>query len=60
MFKKILFYVSKIIFGSQYLDGYVTEDEKQEETPQFVPSSLFPNEVSKQIVTNFLKNKGRQ
>lgn len=54
MVDKIIVFVSRIIFGKQYMDGYIREPEKKE---VYKLSSLFPNEVAKEKATSVLGKK---
>lgn len=54
MVEKIVVFVSKIIFGKQYMEGYIIEPEEKEE---YRLISLFPNETAKEKVTSVLGRK---
>lgn len=44
MIEKVTKFVSKILFGKEFLDGYIKEPETKEE---YELVSLFPNELAK-------------
>ena len=52
MVDKIVVFVSRIIFGKQYLEGYITEPDRKEECRLI---SLFPNEVAKEKAISVLE-----
>lgn len=52
MIDKFVVFVSKIIFGRQYLEGYITEPEGKEE---YRLVSLFPNEIAREKAMSVLK-----
>lgn len=52
MIEKIVVFVSRIVFGKQYLDGYINEPEEKREY-KLMP--LFPNQLAKDKVTTVLK-----
>lgn len=54
MIEKIVMFVSKMIFGKQYLEGYITKYDEKED---FKLISLFPNEQAKEKATNVLYKK---
>lgn len=54
MVDKIVVFVSKIIFGKQYLDGYIAEPDSKEE---YRLISLFPNEMAKERAMSVLEKK---
>lgn len=54
MVDKIIVFVSKIIFGKQYLDGYIKEPEAKDE---YRLVSLFPNETAKEKAISVLEKR---
>lgn len=54
MVDKIVVFVSKIIFGKQYLEGYIAEPDRKEE---YRLISLFPNEIAKEKAISVLENR---
>lgn len=51
MVDKFVTFVAKIIFGKDYLDGYIEEPEKKED---YRLVSLFPNEIARDKATSVL------
>lgn len=51
MIEKIIMVVSRMIFGEQYLEGYIIEPEEKDE---FKLISLFPNEQAKEKAISVL------
>ena len=54
MVEKIIMVVSRMIFGKQYLEGYIMEPKEKDE---FKLVSLFPNEQAKEKAISVL-NEG--
>lgn len=54
MVDKIVVFFCKVIFGKQYLDGYIVTPDKKEE---YRLVSLFPNEMAKEKATSVLEKR---
>ena len=54
MIENFIAFVSRIVFGKQYSDGYMKEPEKKKE---YRLVSLFPNDIAKEKAINFLEKR---